>query len=605
MRSLRIMTCGSVDDGKSTLIGRLLYDAKALYDDQLQALQKDSHYKDTLEYAYLLDGLSAEREQGITIDVAYRYFQTDTCTFIVADTPGHAQYTRNMAVGASFAQVAILLIDVTKGVKDQTKRHLRICRMMGIKEYVFVINKMDLVSYTKDSFNAVKEQLIPLVQELNIDKNYSVIPVSAKQGDNLTVYSNNMPWYDGTALLPYLENLVISSSGMDDFVMPIQRVARPNADFRGYQGQIVSGSLQVGDEVTILPSKLEAKINALYNLTDTVQRVKTGDSVTVVLDRDMDISRGDVLTTSQVLATGKDFEAELLWVGEDPLKEGNPYFLKIGTKQTSSTITKVLSEIEIDSGMLISAQKIEKNSLSICHVSCFEPIVFSGFDGLSEMGRFILIDRMNHQTVAVGTIRKSLANARHLFYQKGMINRQARMLQKQQKAMTIWLTGLSGSGKSTLASLLEKELMRYGKHTMLLDGDNIRLGLNKNLGFSHEERFENIRRIAEVSKLMNDAGLITIVSAISPMHLDRQNARQIIGSDNFVEVYVSTPIKECQKRDAKGLYRMAKQGKITNFTGIDAPYEVPQNAQIELNTQGKTVEESLEELLTQITTYLE
>lgn len=605
MESLRIMTCGSVDDGKSTLIGRLLYDSQALFDDQIQALKKDSQFKEELEYAYLLDGLSAEREQGITIDVAYRYFKTARRSFIVADTPGHAQYTRNMAVGASFADLAILLIDISKGLQEQTKRHLRICHMMGIQHYVFAVNKMDLVAYDQIVFQKLEQDLQVILNSMGIQDGFAVIPLSAKKGENLLESSSKMSWYKGLALLPYLEQVQIHSRVHQSFVFPVQRVSRPHAEFRGFQGQVISGQLETGDVIRVLPSKLEARVSELHRLTEKVERVKAGDPITLVLDREIDISRGNVLVTGEGIDVGKDLEVELLWLNENPLQRSVPYLMKVGTKQVSATITAIKAEIDIDSGQEFSPQNVEQNSLSICHLSTFEPIAFSEFDQNQEMGRFILMDKLSQQTVAAGVIKKPLAKARNLFQQKERVSRQERGAQKRQKPLTIWFTGLSGAGKSTLASLLEQELMAHGKHTMLLDGDNVRLGLNKNLGFRPEDRFENLRRIAEVAKLMNDAGLITIVSTISPTATDRQNARQIIGAENFIEIYLSTSLAECERRDTKGLYRKARSGEIQNFTGIDAPYEVPTQAQIQMTTEGRSIEDSLQQLLEEVAPYIE
>lgn len=608
MKTLRFITCGSVDDGKSTLIGRLLYESKMIYTDQEQALELESSVTDDdggLDYALLLDGLQAEREQGITIDVAYRYFSTEKRQFIVADTPGHEEYTRNMAVGASFSELAILLIDVTKGLSLQTKRHLRICELMGIKHYVFALNKMDLVDYQESVYEQIGQELNQLLNQFPELGTYELIPLSAKKGENLLTRSEKMEWYQGKALLPYLETIIISDRSDEEGILPIQRVSRPSSEFRGFQGQLVTGTLALGQEVTVLPGKMTARITGLFDTDRSVESVQAGQAVTVELDREIDISRGDVLLTStKHVNTSNALSVRLLWTADFPLVEGQHYYLKLGTKLISAVVTKIKHQIDVHTGQAIKIKQLYKNDLADCFLSIFEDIPFSKFTEVPELGRFILIDKLNNMTAACGIILESSSDARHITYHDTAITRQDRSSQKSQLPLTIWFTGLSGSGKSTLANALETYLMSHGKHTMILDGDNIRFGISKNLGFSAADRLENLRRVGEVAKLMNDAGLIVLTSTISPTRDDRDCARQIIGEENFVEVYISTDLEECERRDVKGLYQKARAGIIPNFTGIHEAYEIPKNPHVVVNTTGRTVEESLQDLVNQLLVYL-
>ena len=599
---LKFITCGSVDDGKSTLIGHMLYDAKLIFTDQERALEMDSKVKSNeggMDYSLLLDGLMAEREQGITIDVAYRYFTTERRAFIVADTPGHEEYTRNMAVGASFADLAVILIDATKGVLVQTKRHTRICALMGIKSVVYAVNKMDLADYDESVFKSVKREIKKLTAEYDFESEY-VIPVSATAGDNVTKKSVNMPWYRGETLLSYLEQVdVVDHKDETGFVLPIQRVSRPNHEFRGFQGQIEVGSISVGDEIGVLPSGEKAKIESIYNTDKQVDTAYKGQAVTVCLDREVDISRGCILHKAIELSVGKLFTCKLLWMDDKPLIPGKNYLLKLGTKSVPAIVMKVKAKIDVNEGNRIAAERIYKNEIAICELDCQESIVFDKFENHKELGSFILIDRISHMTSACGVVEHGLRREQNIRWHEMDITRKLRSEQKNQTPKTIWLTGLSGAGKSTIANALEKKFYMDGRHTMLLDGDNVRYGLNKDLGFKEKDRIENIRRIAEVAKLMNDAGLIVLVSFISPFRADRRKAREIIG-DAFEEVYISTPLEECERRDVKGLYKKARAGEIPNFSGISSPYEPPAAAEITVDTTEKSVEEVVEYILSNL-----
>ncbi|WP_138419829.1 adenylyl-sulfate kinase [Aquibacillus sediminis] len=604
---LKFITCGSVDDGKSTLIGHMLYDAKLLFADQEKALELDSKVGSRggeIDYSLLLDGLMAEREQGITIDVAYRYFTTDNRSFIVADTPGHEEYTRNMAVGASFADFAVILVDATKGVISQTKRHARICSLMGINHLVLAVNKMDLVGFDQKRFEEIKQDFMSMTYGLNIDS-VQVIPVSATEGDNITKKSENTPWYDGQALLPYLETVDVSEDkDQDSFVLPVQRVSRPNHTFRGFQGQIESGTVAVGDEVISLPSNEKAKVKSILVADHEQTEAVVGQPVTIQLDREMDVSRGNVLTTSDSIQVADMFTASILWMDDTELVAGRNYFVKVGTKTLPGTVMSIKHKIDINTGKQVPADRVFKNELVECDISLSENMVFDKFENNQALGGFILVDRVSNMTSACGVVEHSLRRSTNVVWQETDINREIRSQQKGQKPLTLWFTGLSGSGKSTLANEVEKKLVAMGNHTMLLDGDNVRHGLNKNLGFKEEDRVENIRRIAEVAKLMNDGGLIALTSFISPYEADRNNAREIIG-DEFIEVFVSTPLEECENRDVKGLYKKARAGEIPNFTGISSPYEQPTNPEIEIDTSQYSIEEATDIVVKKIMEYLD
>ncbi|MCD7982528.1 MAG: adenylyl-sulfate kinase [Clostridiales bacterium] len=604
---LKFITCGSVDDGKSTLIGHMLYDAKLIFADQERALELESRVGSRggeIDYSLLLDGLMAEREQGITIDVAYRYFTTEHRSFIVADTPGHEEYTRNMAVGASFADLAVILVDASQGVLTQTRRHTRICSLMGIKHFVFAVNKMDLVNYEKTKYDKIKKNIRVLLAEFDY-KSAVMIPVSATEGDNITTKSDRMTWYGGEALLPYLECVDVKENPAETgFTMPVQRVCRPNHTFRGFQGQIESGSVSVGDTLKVLPSGETAKVTSVYQGSDKVDSSSAGRAVTIQLDTEIDVSRGCVLVEDAEELVSNMFAATLLWMDDDKLIAGKNYLLKIGTQKVPATVMNIKYKIDVNSGEEVYADAIYKNEIARCEISTAARIVFDRFEKNNALGSLILIDRVTHMTSACGVVEHALNRGDNLTWHDMDITREFRENQLGQKAKTIWFTGLSGAGKSSLANEIEKRLTAMGKHTMLLDGDNVRMGLNKNLGFREHDRIENIRRIAEVSKLMNDAGLIVLTSFISPFARDRRSAREIIG-DAFVEVYVSTPLEECEKRDVKGLYQKARSGRLDNFTGITSPYETPEHPDAVIDTSEGTLEECAEKLLRQLEKYLQ
>ncbi len=583
---LKFITCGSVDDGKSTLIGHMLYKAKLIFADQEKALELDSKLGSNdgeLDYALLLDGLMAEREQGITIDVAYRYFTTGNRSFIVADCPGHEQYTRNMAVGASFADLAVILVDASKGVLVQTRRHARICDLMGVKHFVLAVNKIDLVNYNKDRFEEIKKEFKELCANLKVES-VEVIPVSAKAGDNIIEKSPNMTWYDGLPLLPYLESVTVTENGVnEEFVLPIQRVCRPNANFRGFQGQVQTGTIKIGDEIKTLPEGEKAVVKEILVTDRTENEAIAGQPVTITLDREIDISRGSVITKNNIVETADMFTAKMLWMDDKELVEGRNYLLKLATRIVPATVMKIKHKIDINSGKHVTSDDAFKNELVECEISLANDIALTKYEINKSLGRFILIDRLSNMTSGAGIVKHTLRRSTNVVWQHTDITKDIRENQKDQRAKTIWFTGLSGSGKSTLANAVEKKLVALGKHTMLLDGDNVRHGLNKNLGFNEADRIENIRRVSEVAKLMNDAGLIVLTSFISPFKQDREEARRIIG-DDYIEIYVSTPLEVCEERDVKGLYKKARKGEIPNFTGINSPYEEPTNPHIIINT---------------------
>lgn len=594
---LKFITCGSVDDGKSTLIGHMLYDAKLLFADQKRALELDSRVGSTgggIDYSLLLDGLMAEREQGITIDVAYRYFNTDNRSFIVADTPGHEEYTRNMAVGASFADLAVILVDATQGILVQTRRHARICALMGIRHFVFAVNKMDLAGYDEQTFRDIEKDITGLSRELELPS-VVVIPVSATEGDNVTNPSSNMDWYKGPTLLAHLETVDVDDAGEEEgFVLPVQRVCRPDHTFRGFQGQVESGELSVGDEITVLPSGESARVSGLLNTDREVEMVTKGQAVTISLDREIDVSRGCVIVKDTAPKVANLFSAAILWMDDEELVRGKTFLMKLGTKLIPATVMDIRYRINVNNGDQESARHIRKNEIAVCRISAAEKIVFDKFSAHQGLGHFILIDRVSNMTSACGIVRHGMRRSENVFWQKMDVTRESRSESLAQKPVTLWFTGLSGAGKSTLANAVEKLLSAQGKHTMSLDGDNVRMGLNSDLGFTEEDRIENIRRISEVSKLMNDAGLIVTTSFISPYRSDRRRAREIIGGENFVEIYVSTPLEECERRDVKGLYKKARSGQIPNFTGVNSPYEAPENPEIAVDTTNMSVEEAAE-----------
>lgn len=604
---LKFITCGSVDDGKSTLIGHMLYDAKLIFADQERALELDSRMgsrEGEIDYSLLLDGLMAEREHGITIDVAYRYFTTENRSFIVADTPGHEQYTRNMAVGASFADLAVILIDASKGILTQTRRHARICALMGIRYFVFAVNKMDLVHYSQDIFQGLEKEILKLAVDLKLGC-VSVMPVSATEGDNVTLKSSHMQWYQGKTLLQYLENVDVEcENSASGFVLPVQRVCRPNHTFRGFQGQVESGAVRPGDEVLALPGREKAAVKSILVAGREAGQAQKGQAVTVSLDREIDISRGCVLTKDVELSVGRMFMATMLWMDDVPLTQGKNFLLKIGTKMVPASVMNIKYSMDIHTGDHLAATKLYKNEIGVCDIAAVEEVVFDTFQNHNGVGCFILIDRMTNMTSACGVVEHSLRRSENIVWQKLDITREIRAGKMGQSPVTLWFTGLSGSGKSALANEVEKRLSAGGRYTMLLDGDNVRLGLNKNLGFKAEDRIENIRRIAEVAKLMNDAGLIVLTAFISPFADDRRRAREIIGEGCFVEIYVSTPLQECERRDVKGLYKKARDGKLPNFTGISSPYEAPESADITVDTSRLSLEASADHIIKELEKYL-
>jgi len=597
---LTFITCGSVDDGKSTLIGRLLWDTGSLPDDHVAALYKDSQAHGTqgtaLDYALLLDGLQAEREQGITIDVSYRFFRTDKRKFIVADTPGHEQYTCNMATGASSAELAIILIDARKGVLTQTRRHSRIVHMLGIHHVVVAVNKMDLVDWSQSVFESIQADFRMFAKDLDFSS-LTFIPLSALCGDNLTATSSAAPWYDGLSLLSYLETIHPADIEQDAFCMPVQWVNRPNLDFRGYCGRIAAGSIAAGDTVRVLPSGTIAHVKAIVTMDGDLERAQRDQSVTLTLEEEVDVSRGDVITgIDHTVECADQFEVRLLWMSSKRLVAGRTYDLKIHNRLTSATVTAIKYEIDINTGAHLSAKSVARNTIAVVNLSLNRAVPFQPYQSNRTLGSFILVDRLAKDTVAAGMINFALRRASNIHWHTLDVGRVVRESQKEQKARCVWFTGLSGSGKSTIANLVEKRLHADGKHTYLLDGDNLRHGINRDLGFTEADRVENIRRVAEIAKLMVDAGLIVLVSLISPYRADRDLARGLFKFGDFLEVFVDTPITVCEQRDPKGLYAKVRAGAIKNFTGIDSPYELPLQPDLSFSTVETSAAEAAEEI---------
>ncbi len=590
MDTLRFITCGSVDDGKSTLIGRLLYETKLIFEDQLEALRADSKKFGTqgerIDFALLVDGLQAEREQGITIDVAYRFFATAKRRFIVADTPGHEQYTRNMATGASTADAAVLLIDGRKGVLTQTKRHSRIAAMFGVRHIALAINKMDLVDWSQTRFEEIAAAYRQFAQDLDFTS-ITAIPLSALEGQNiLESAAVTMPWYVGPTLLHWLETVPSAERELTQpFTMPVQWVNRPNLDFRGFSGRIGSGSIRPGDSVRVSPSGVVSGVKEISVWGGPLPEACAGDSVTLVLEDEIDASRGDVIAaTDRPVEVADQFEAEILWMSEHPMLPGRSYAGQIHSKSANVSITDIKHRLDINSGARLAAKALGLNEIAIVNISFDRPVPYAAYRDNHRLGAFILIDKLTHETVCAGVIHFALRRAVNVHWQALEVTKVARAGLKQQQPRCLWFTGLSGSGKSTVANLLEKRLHADGRHTYILDGDNVRHGLNRDLGFTEADRVENIRRIGEVAKLLVDAGLLVIVAFISPYRAERQMARDLFESGEFVEIFVDTPLAECEKRDVKGLYAKARRGELKNFTGIDSAYEAPEAPEIHLRT---------------------
>lgn len=598
---LRFLTCGSVDDGKSTLIGRLLYDSQLILDDQLASLKNESRNRTTgdegIDFSLLVDGLTAEREQGITIDVAYRFFSTDKRKFIVADTPGHEQYTRNMATGASNAELALVLIDARKGVLTQTRRHSFILSLIGVKHVVLVINKIDLVDYDQATFDRIEAEYRAFAAPLGF-KTLAAIPVSALRGDNMLAQSPHTPWYHGPSLVPYLESIDVTEDlSAQPMRFPVQWVNRPNLDFRGFSGTVASGRVAVGEELLIAASRKPAKVARIVTMDGDLDYASAGQAVTLVLDREVDISRGDVLThPGETPEFSNQFQARVVWMSEESAFPGRSYLLKIGSQTVPATITDLKFRTNVNTLEQTAATKLDLNEVGTLTIATDKPIAFDPYTANALTGGFILIDRLSNATLGAGTIEFGLRRAQNLTYQSFDVNRQVRGAMKGQQPQVVWFTGLSGSGKSSIANLIEKRLTAEGRHAYILDGDNVRHGLNKDLGFTEAARVENVRRVAEVARLMADAGLVVLVSFISPFAKERQLAREIAGDIPFTEIYVDTPLEVCEARDPKGLYARARAGEIKNFTGIDSPFEPPKTPDIVLHGAVSTPEELAEQL---------
>lgn len=600
---LRFITCGSVDDGKSTLIGRLLYESKMLFEDQLSAVEAESKKFGTqgqkIDFALLVDGLAAEREQGITIDVAYRFFSTDNRKYIVADTPGHEQYTRNMVTGASTADAAILMVDARKGILTQTRRHSYLVSLIGIQHIIVAINKMDLVEYSEQRFNQICEDYRDFAKQIGIEK-ITFIPLSALAGDNITEPSQNTPWYHGTTLMGYLETVEVDDQRMQraPFRMPVQWVNRPDLDFRGFAGQIASGTVQPGDKIRTLPSGKESTVDKIVTYDGELEQAVAGQSVTITLSDEIDISRGDTISSAaEPGSIAQQFETTIIWMHEEPLLPGRTYLMQIGTQTVSATITDIKYQTNVNTMEHLAAKQLELNGIGECNISLDKAIPFDAYKENRDTGSFILIDRMTNNTVGAGLINFALRRSQNITVQHTDINKTLRSETKLQKPCVVWLTGLSGAGKSTIANLVETKLHAMGRHTYLLDGDNVRHGLNKDLGFTDADRVENIRRIAEVAKLMVDAGLIVITAFISPFRSERNMARELVEDGEFIEVHVDTPLEIAEQRDVKGLYRKARRGELKNFTGIDSPYEAPINPESVVKTAEITAEEAADQII--------
>jgi bifunctional enzyme CysN/CysC len=602
---LRFLTCGSVDDGKSTLIGRLLHDCALIYDDQLAALERESRRFGTagedIDFSLLLDGLEDERQQRITIDVAYRFFATAERAFIVADTPGHEQYTRNMATGASTSELAVILVDARKGVLPQTRRHTFICSLLGIRQMVLAVNKMDLIGFDERCFEGIVTQFLAFTAGVS-GVSIQAIPVAARFGDNVTARSARIPWYRGPILLEHLHSVEISGGGTDrPFRFPVQWVNRPNGEFRGYCGTIASGTIAQGEEVLIVGSDRCARVKEIVTFDGSLDRAQAGDAVTLTLESETDIARGDLLADPDAPPEFVDqFAAHVIWLSEHPLVPGRSYLLKIGTRTVPATVTALKHRIDVDTLAHLADRTLELNEIGFCNLSTAAAVAFDIFEVNRDTGAFILIDRFTNQTAGAGMIAFGLRRASNLHWQTLTVGRKERAALKEQRAAVLWFTGLSGAGKSTIADLAEKKLLVSGRHTMLLDGDNVRHGLNRDLGFTDVDRVENIRRVGEVAKLMTEAGLIVLCSFISPFRAERQMVRELIQPTEFIEIFVDTPLDECIRRDPKGLYAKARAGRLEHFTGLDSPYEPPELPELHVATIGETPESVVEHVLDEL-----
>jgi bifunctional enzyme CysN/CysC len=599
---LRFLTCGSVDDGKSSLIGRLLYDSKLIFEDQLSAVERDSRKHgtvgDEVDLALLVDGLEAEREQGITIDVAYRYFTTPRRAFIVADTPGHEQYTRNMATGASTADLAIILVDARKGVLTQTKRHSYICSMLGIRSVVLAVNKMDLVDFAGERFYQIVSDYVGFAKTLGF-ATICPIPLSARYGDNVTVRSTRTPWYDGPTLIQQLESADVASDlSSRPLRFPVQWVNRPNLDFRGFSGTVASGTVEVGDDVVVAASGVMAKIARVVTFDGDRDRALPGDAVTLVLDKEIDVTRGDLLTHPDVRPECVDqLAAHILWMSQDEMLPGRSYLMRVGTAETPASITTLRHKIDVNTLEHSSGRTLALNEIGLCNISTTRPIAFDPYSENRRTGSFILIDRTTNATAGAGMISFGLRRATNIHRQHHAVDKAARAALSHQKPRIVWFTGLSGSGKSTIADLVEKSLHARGMYTMLLDGDNLRHGLNRDLGFTEADRVENIRRVGEVAKLFVEAGLVVICCFISPFESERAMVRALVEPDEFVEVFVDVPLEECIKRDPKGLYKKALAGELQNFTGVNSPYQTPAESEVRIDGSLQSADHAAEQIV--------
>ncbi|RVU83402.1 sulfate adenylyltransferase subunit CysN [Leucothrix sargassi] len=604
---LRFITCGSVDDGKSTLIGRLLYDSKMIFEDQLAALEDESKSGGTqgedIDFALLVDGLAAEREQGITIDVAYRFFATEKRKFIVADTPGHEQYTRNMVTGASDSQLAVILIDARKGILTQTRRHSYLVNLLGIKNIVLAVNKMDLVDYDQATYEKIVSDYREFADSIGINE-FTAMPISGFKGDNIASVSENTPWYNGITLMGHLETVDVGEDTRQSGPLrfPVQWVNRPNLDFRGFSGQIASGVVKPGDEIRVLPSGKTSSIKSIVTMDGDLEQATAGASVTLTFNDEIDCSRGDVICAASDPAEAADsFESTLVWMDEHEMLPGRSYVMKIGTQTVNATVQQPKYRVDVNSIEQLAAKTLQLNDIGVCSLTTDKRVVFEAYSDIErgghELGGFILIDKMTNATVAAGMLNFALRRSENVHWQATDVDRNAHANLKNQKPMVLWFTGLSGSGKSTIANEVEKQLHLMNRHTFLLDGDNVRHGLNKDLGFTEADRVENIRRIGEVSKLMVDAGLIVLTAFISPFRAERKMVREMLPEAEFVEIYIDTPLKVAEERDVKGLYKKARAGELKNFTGIDSPYEAPNHPEIRLDTTNQTPKEAAKKVI--------